>query len=399
VTQTKSNDAYAYQRSSGATSSTANGLNQLTGVGGLTVTHDANGNVTAKGSRGFTYDSENRFTGEPRVSAELYDGIGRLWVMVSYLPSFAQYRVIYDGDQLIRDDPNGRYVHGDGVDEPLVWYDSTGTRRFLHADERGSIIAVTDSAGGLIGINRYDDYGNVQGTQTGRLGYTGQFTLPGGIVHYNARAYEPGMGRFLQTDPVGYDAGPNLYAYVGNDPVNLTDPLGLSSTGTADLSSVRPQCYTGDFCDANAIIIVASCGMFCTSTDPQNLLLPPFEPRSIGPGGESVSGSPKPRSNRPTKKPTDQRSTDVQICRATITGMAAYVLAGGSLGEAMHVIEGSDRIAENLTALDFFKTGARGAEFGARFGILGAVGFIGFAGGLYYWNENQEQILSDLCGE
>ena len=48
-----------------------------------------------------------------------------------------------------------------------------------------------------------------------------------GVYHYKARAYEPNLGRFLQTDPVGYDAGLNLYAYVANDPVNMTDPTGL----------------------------------------------------------------------------------------------------------------------------------------------------------------------------
>jgi hypothetical protein len=38
--------------------------------------------------------------------------------------------------------------------------------------------------------------------------------------------YSPALGRFLQPDPIGYAGGSNLYAYVGNDPVNLTDPHG-----------------------------------------------------------------------------------------------------------------------------------------------------------------------------
>jgi RHS repeat-associated protein len=239
IVRTTSNDAYIYTGYvDGSTSYSANGLNQYSSVGGNSFAYDPNGNLTTDGTTktSYAYDVENRLiTASGGHSATLtYDPLGRLFQVVS---GSTTTQFLYDGDQLVAeyDGSSGallrRYVDGPGEDEPLLWYEgaavSSATRRSVQTNYQGSVDSVADGSGNLIGINTYDEYGKPGSGNIGTFQYTGQAWLPElGIYYYKARMYDPRLGRFLQTDPVGYKDDLDLYAYVGNDPTDNTDPSG-----------------------------------------------------------------------------------------------------------------------------------------------------------------------------
>jgi RHS repeat-associated protein len=233
---------------------TPNGLNQYTQITSTTTanpTYDPNGNLTFDGTTTFGYDEENRLTsasGGAHTATLSYDPRGRLYQTSG--GSSGTTLFLYDGDALVAE-YNGsgtllrRYVHGSGVDEPLVWYEgatvSSSTRRYLHANHQGSIVAVTDGNGNSIATDVYDPYGSPGANNQGRFQYTGQIEIPElGLFYYKARIYNPTLGRFMQTDPVGYQDDLDLYTYVGNDPMDRTDPTGRGGVCTKGSVSDDP---------------------------------------------------------------------------------------------------------------------------------------------------------------
>jgi RHS repeat-associated protein len=177
-------------------------------------------------------------------------------------------RYVYDGDHCIAEyDINSnlkrKYIYGPCVDEPVCMIEATvspAATYYYHFDALGSVVALTNGSGNTVEVYEYDVYGRVgmaDANHPNRFLFTGrEFDKETGLYYYRARYYNPQIGRFLQTDPVGYSAGMNCYAYCDNNPVDLSDPLGtyayyndfaaaLRGRGvkTADPNYYRPQGY------------------------------------------------------------------------------------------------------------------------------------------------------------
>ena len=264
-----------------------NGLNQVTLAGGVTFSYDARGNLTSAAPSTYGYDQENRLIASTgSTAAYTYDPLGRLEEQTAGTTS----RVLLgpDGQVIGNVDTSGaiqrRWIPGPGTDESVAWYEGSGTtdRRYLSADALGSITAVTDTTGAALGINTYDPYGVGGGPNLGAVRYTGQYHLPTtGLYYYKSRVYAPALGQFLQTDPIGYDGGMNLYAYVGGDPVNLTDPMGLCG-GAAD-SDPTPCGVQGVEVDSNPFAGLNYRGPNTYSADQDSVDESPNNGRSWGP--------------------------------------------------------------------------------------------------------------------
>ena len=224
--------------------------NQILSNGEFNYSYDNEGNLTSKTNIAtgdiatYTYDFRNRLVkvldtdtnGNTTQTVEFeYDAFDR---RISKTVDGETKYFINDGDDIWTElnqagEIVNRYLQGANVDELIARYNSDEGTNWYLTDRLGTVRDVVNEVGNLVNSINYDSFGEILGqtnpSEDDSFAFTGrEYDEETGLYYYRARYYDPILGRFISQDPIGFGGeDANLYRYVGNNPVNATDPSGL----------------------------------------------------------------------------------------------------------------------------------------------------------------------------
>ena len=201
-----------------------------------TLTYNTDGTLAAVQTGGQTityqYDAAGR-----RVARAVNGSRTHAWLYGTGLLPLAEY----DGAGALRT----VYVYATGaIPVKLI---RGGSSYHIVSDLLGSPRLVVDASGAVVKRLDYDSFGNVILDTNAAFdlpfGFAGGMTDPAHpLVRFGARDYLPATGRWTAKDPVLFAGGAHLYAYVGNDPVNDSDPEGLQTVDVSCQCNSKNEC-------------------------------------------------------------------------------------------------------------------------------------------------------------
>jgi RHS repeat-associated protein len=245
--------SYTYDRNN-------NRLSATDATGNVNATYDAQDRLTQYGSATYTYAANGDLAQRSAaglVTAYQYDALGNLLgvnrsdgTQIEYVVDGRNRRVgrkvngtlvqgfLYQDDLRPAAELDGsnnvvsRFFYADDSPVPAYMVRGGSTYRVI-ADQVGSPRLIVEITTGVVAQRlAYDAFGNVlEDTSPGfqPFGFAGGLYDPStGLVRFGARDYDASVGRWTSKDPVLFQGGQsNLYAYVGNDPINFRDSTGL----------------------------------------------------------------------------------------------------------------------------------------------------------------------------
>ena len=249
--------AYTYDPS-------GNRLSEQIGASNYVATYNGLNEIRSTTAPGITrtneWDAQNRLTavnvGNQRTEFT-YDGLDRR-VAIRQLVNGSEVsfrRFVWCDEEICEErDADGAVTKRFFPNGVKVENGPAAGSYFYTRDHLGSIRELVDSSGNVRARYSYDPFGRrtrLSGDVGADFGFAGMFWSPeANLALTYFRAYDPELGRWLSRDPlpsVELIEGPNLYAYVVNDPINRTDPLGLITTlkGCFKNAQMMAVCTTG----------------------------------------------------------------------------------------------------------------------------------------------------------
>ncbi|MDY0328335.1 MAG: RHS repeat-associated core domain-containing protein, partial [Arcobacteraceae bacterium] len=221
-------------------------------LGNMTQKHNKQTHITTY----YKYDDLSRLIEYKQIDNTSNDTIKELRLSYNPLSQRASkyykdkdesyyHKYIYDKHNIIgiydarSDELLASFIHIlDNIDRPLSITTNKGIY-YYHLDTNNSVIAISNKLGEIVQSFTYDDFGYIIDKYThleykeievlNPYAYTSREYDSEELYYYRARYYDPTIQRFITPDPISYlSKDINFYAYVSNNPINLTDPSGLS---------------------------------------------------------------------------------------------------------------------------------------------------------------------------